>query len=57
MAGLEARDRFVLETLRHAGIPVAIAMAGGYARQIGDSVAIHVATVRIAAEVFAGTLS
>lgn len=55
MAGLEARDRFVLETLRHAGIPVAIAMAGGYARQIGDSVAIHVATVRIAAEVFAGT--
>ena len=57
MPGLAARDRFVLETLRHAGIPVAIAMAGGYARQIGDSVAIHVATVRIAAEVFAGTLS
>ena len=57
MPGLEARDRFVLETLRHAGIPVAITMAGGYARQIGDSVAIHVATVRIAAELFSGAAS
>jgi acetoin utilization deacetylase AcuC-like enzyme len=28
-AGLAARDRFVLSTLRDAGIPVAIAMAGG----------------------------
>ena len=57
MAGLEARDRFVLETLRHAGMPVAIAMAGGYARQIADSVAIHLATVRVAAEVFASAAS
>ncbi len=57
MPGLEARDRFVLETLRHAGIPVAITMAGGYARQIADSVAIHVATVRIAAGLFSGAAS
>lgn len=56
MAGLEARDRFVLGTLRDAGIPVAIAMAGGYARQIGDSVAIHLTTIRVAAEMF-GSLS
>ncbi len=32
-----------------AGIPVAIAMAGGYARDIADSVEIHAATL-VAAE-------
>ena len=47
-AGLEARDRYVLDTLRDQGLPVAIAMAGGYAKDIADVVDIHYATIRCA---------
>ncbi len=49
--GLQQRDRSVLERCRRAGWPVAIAMAGGYARQIEDIVDIHTATIRIAMDV------
>ena len=35
------------------GCPVAIAMAGGYARNIGDTVDIHLRTVRLAREMLA----
>jgi acetoin utilization deacetylase AcuC-like enzyme len=49
-AGLLARDRRVLTSLRAAGIPVAIAMAGGYADDIADIVDIHYATVMLALE-------
>lgn len=48
MAGLEARDERVLAACRERGIPVAIVMAGGYARDIGDTVAIHANTIRCA---------
>jgi acetoin utilization deacetylase AcuC-like enzyme len=48
--GLGERDRYVLGLLREAGIPTAVAMAGGYARDTEDTVDIHVATLRIAAE-------
>lgn len=44
-AGLRERDRTVLGTMRRAGIPVAVTLAGGYARRTDDTVAIHVATV------------
>jgi acetoin utilization deacetylase AcuC-like enzyme len=44
-AGLAERDRRVLAACRARRIPVAIAMAGGYARNIDDTVAIHAATV------------
>jgi acetoin utilization deacetylase AcuC-like enzyme len=47
--GLARRDRFVLATLRDLGLPVAIALAGGYGR-IEDTVGIHLNTVRIAVE-------
>ena len=47
--GLSRRDRFVLEACRDAGLPVVVTMAGGYARDIEDTVAIHLETVRIAA--------
>jgi acetoin utilization deacetylase AcuC-like enzyme len=47
-AGLEARDRMVFEACRTCGIPVAIAMAGGYARQIEHTVRIHAATITLA---------
>lgn len=52
-AGLEARDRMVLGACRAAGVPVAVAMAGGYARDTGDTVDVHVRTLRIAAEMHA----
>ncbi|MGI9183071.1 MAG: histone deacetylase family protein [Longimicrobiaceae bacterium] len=47
--GLAARDQLVLEACRAERIPVALTMAGGYARDTEDTVDIHVATVRIAA--------
>src|ERR671921_2900182 len=40
-AGLAERDRIVLETCRERGIPVAVTMAGGYARGGGDTVDVH----------------
>ena len=50
--GLAARDHFILATCRARDIPVAIAMAGGYAKRIEDTVDIHAATVHAAAELF-----
>lgn len=47
--GLEQRDRIVLGTLHERGVPVAVTMAGGYGRDLGDTVDIHFATVREAA--------
>jgi acetoin utilization deacetylase AcuC-like enzyme len=46
--GLLRRDELVLSTLHARGVPVAIAMAGGYARDIDDSVEIHANTLRAA---------
>ena len=48
-AGLAQRDRLVLSRCRAAGIPVAVVMAGGYARNIQDTVDIQLETVRLAA--------
>ena len=50
--GLAARDEFVLTTLRRKNIPVAVTMAGGYGREIADTVDIHFRTVATAAEIF-----
>ncbi len=47
-AGLLARDRQVLEFVRGLGVPMAIAMAGGYGRTIQDTVDIHFQTVNCA---------
>ncbi len=47
-AGLAERDARVLEWCRTRRIPVALAMAGGYARNIDDTVAIQLETVRLA---------
>ena len=44
-AGLARRDGLVLGRLAARGIPAAIAMAGGYARDIDDSVEIHANTI------------
>ena len=48
IAGLAERDRHVFSRCRTHQTPVAIAMAGGYARNIDDTVAIHCATIRLA---------
>jgi acetoin utilization deacetylase AcuC-like enzyme len=47
--GLAERDRLVFELCAQASIPVATLMAGGYARHVEDTVAIHLQTVRLAA--------
>ncbi len=49
-AGLAERDRLVFAACRASGLPVAVTMAGGYARRVEDVVAIHVQTIRLAAE-------
>lgn len=46
--GLARRDRLVLDAARDRGIPLALAMAGGYGKNIQDTVAVHVQTVAIA---------
>ena len=43
--GLRHRDRLVIETVHAAGVPLVIVLAGGYARHLEDTVAIHVATI------------
>jgi acetoin utilization deacetylase AcuC-like enzyme len=48
--GLTDRDRMVFEEARKRSIPVVITLAGGYARRVEDTVAIHANTVRIAKE-------
>ena len=43
--GLRLRDRLVIDTVRGAGVPLVVTLAGGYARHLEDTVAIHVATI------------
>jgi acetoin utilization deacetylase AcuC-like enzyme len=45
MAGLRRRDALVLRSARMASVPVAVTLAGGYARRTDDTVAIHATTV------------
>ena len=52
-AGLEKRDRMVLSRCRKRNLAVAIVMAGGYAKNVDETVAIHAMTV-VAASEFAG---
>jgi acetoin utilization deacetylase AcuC-like enzyme len=47
--GLAQRDKMVFDLCYQAGLPVAIVMGGGYARQVEDTVDIHLQTIRIAA--------
>ncbi len=44
--GLERRDRMVFQEARRRRVPVAVVLAGGYAQRTGDTVAIHVTTIR-----------
>jgi acetoin utilization deacetylase AcuC-like enzyme len=49
-SGLAERDRIVLETCRARGIPVAVTMAGGYSRNVEDTVDVHFQSIRRAAD-------
>jgi acetoin utilization deacetylase AcuC-like enzyme len=48
-AGLRARDALVLDTAQQAGAPVCVALAGGYAPDVNDTVEINLATARAVA--------
>jgi acetoin utilization deacetylase AcuC-like enzyme len=50
-SGLAERDRLVYSKCAHAGIPIAVTMSGGYARQIDDTVDIHYKTIQLASQV------
>ena len=49
-AGLAERDRRVLTALRERRIPVALSMAGGYGRELAQTVAIQRRTLELACE-------
>ena len=52
MEGLKKRDELVFRVARARDIPVMVTFAGGYARNVEDTVAIHCNTVVAAREVF-----
>lgn len=48
--GLLERDKLVITTCKHRGIPMVIVMAGGYAQNVTDTVDIHWQTIRYVLE-------
>jgi acetoin utilization deacetylase AcuC-like enzyme len=50
-AGLKARDKGVFKVARSRGIPVVTTLAGGYARQVQDTIRIHANTIVAGQEV------
>ncbi|MBC7715735.1 MAG: histone deacetylase [Pseudorhodobacter sp.] len=50
-AALAERDRRVFLAAQSRGIPVAVSMAGGYGKNIADTVAIHFSTLKLASEI------
>lgn len=46
--GLKERDKIIIGEARRLNIPVVILLAGGYAFDINDTVAIHLNTIKIA---------
>jgi acetoin utilization deacetylase AcuC-like enzyme len=50
--GLRHRDRMVIDAVRAAECPLVVTLAGGYARRLEDTVAIHVATIEEAVRAY-----
>ena len=50
--GLRARDEIVLRECRQRKIPIVTVMAGGYAKELGDTVEIHCNTIRAVRAIF-----
>jgi acetoin utilization deacetylase AcuC-like enzyme len=46
-AGLEARDAFVFEAARRAGLPLVLTLGGGYTRPLEATVEAHIGTYRV----------
>jgi acetoin utilization deacetylase AcuC-like enzyme len=46
--GLARRDAFVFESCRSIGLPVCVVIAGGYGRDLADTVRVHLTTARLA---------
>jgi acetoin utilization deacetylase AcuC-like enzyme len=55
LEGLKRRDDLVFRVARARDIPIMVTYAGGYARNVEDTVTIHCNTVMAAAQVFATT--
>ncbi|MGD2152684.1 MAG: histone deacetylase [Gemmatimonadales bacterium] len=53
--GLRLRDELIFRVAAEAGVPVAVMLAGGYARRFDDTVEIHCETVRAACRQIAGS--
>ena len=51
--GLKGRDELVFRVARARNIPVMVTFAGGYAKQVDDTVTIHCNSVLAAREIFA----
>jgi acetoin utilization deacetylase AcuC-like enzyme len=49
--GLARRDRLIYERCREAGLPVCVTMAGGYGRDLRDTVEIHLQTLLLAKQI------
>jgi len=57
IGGLKRRDQLVFRVAKARNIPVMVTFAGGYARRVEDTVAIHCNTVIAAQEVFSAQKS
>jgi len=57
MGGLQKRDALVFSEAKRRHIPVAVALAGGYARRTEDTVRIHMNTVAAARDVSDGAVN
>ena len=55
--GLKRRDELMFRVAKSRGIPVMVTYAGGYARNVGDTVTIHCNTVVAAKEIFTSSKS
>jgi acetoin utilization deacetylase AcuC-like enzyme len=51
MEGLKERDELVAESALSKAVPVVVVLAGGYARELSDTVSIHVNTAYMAEKV------
>lgn len=51
--GLERRDRMVFDLAREHGTPIAVTLAGGYSRNVEDTVTIHLNTAKAASAAMA----
>ncbi len=52
LEGLAERDRIVIEGARRLDIPVAVVLAGGYGRELDDTVQVHMNTIKAAQKAF-----